>query len=92
MKKPVDLMEVGINGNNLATSAMRQHPIEELQQRQGTYDINIGVKIRYKLMLFALRHSVYGMTIVFLNVFSYFIISSNFWFYFCFHFILSCWC
>lgn len=35
MKKPVDLMEVGINGNNLATSAMRQHPIEELQQRQG---------------------------------------------------------
>lgn len=36
MKKPVDLMEVGINGNNLATSAMRQHPIEELQQRQGT--------------------------------------------------------
>jgi len=35
MKKPVDMMEVGANGSNLATSAMRRHPIEELQQRQG---------------------------------------------------------
>ena len=35
MKKPVDTMEVGANGNNLAIAAMRRHPIEELQQRQG---------------------------------------------------------
>jgi len=35
MNKPVDTMEVGANGNNLATAAMRRHPIEELQQRQG---------------------------------------------------------
>jgi hypothetical protein len=35
MNKPVDSMQVGANGNNLATAAMRRHPIEELQQRQG---------------------------------------------------------
>ena len=52
MKKPVDLMEVGINGNNLATSAMRQHPIEELQQRQGTNDVNINIKTKYNIILF----------------------------------------
>jgi hypothetical protein len=37
MNKPVNMMEVGPNGNNLAASAMRRHPVEELQQRQGTY-------------------------------------------------------
>jgi hypothetical protein len=35
MNKPVDAMEVGANGNNLAMAALRKHPIEELQQRQG---------------------------------------------------------
>lgn len=35
MNKPVDTMEVGANGNNLAMAAMRQHPIDVLQQRQG---------------------------------------------------------
>ena len=35
MKKPVDTMEVGANGNNLAMAAMGQHPIEQLQQQQG---------------------------------------------------------
>merc|ERR1711884_747760 len=34
MKKPIDTMEVGANGNNLATAAMGRHPIEELQHRQ----------------------------------------------------------
>ena len=38
MNKPVNTMEVGANGNNLAVSAMRRHPVEELQQRQGTYN------------------------------------------------------
>lgn len=36
MKKPVDSMEVGVNGNSLAMAAMRRHPIDELQQRQAT--------------------------------------------------------
>jgi len=40
MRKPVDLMEVGANGNNLATSAMRRHPIEELQQRQASQRVS----------------------------------------------------
>ena len=35
MNKPVDTMEVGANGNNLAMTALRQHPIDVLQQRQG---------------------------------------------------------
>lgn len=35
MNKPVDTMEVGANGNNLAMAALRQHPIDVLQQRQG---------------------------------------------------------
>ena len=37
MNKPVDMMEVGANGGTLATAAMRRHPIEELQQRQGVF-------------------------------------------------------
>jgi hypothetical protein len=37
MNKPVDMMEVGPNGNNLAVSALRRHPIEELQDRQGEF-------------------------------------------------------
>ena len=35
MNKPVDMMEVGANGGTLATAALRRHPVEELQQRQG---------------------------------------------------------
>lgn len=35
MNKPVDTMEVGANGLNLATAALRRHPIEDLQKRQG---------------------------------------------------------
>lgn len=35
MNRPVDMMEVGVNGNNLAASALRRHPIEQLQERQG---------------------------------------------------------
>ena len=38
MKKPVDTMEVGANGNNLATAAMGRHLIEELQRKQGMFD------------------------------------------------------
>jgi hypothetical protein len=37
MNKPVNMMEVGANGNNLAVSALRRHPIEELQQRKGAF-------------------------------------------------------
>uniref|UniRef100_A0A6U9XID0 Proteasome maturation factor UMP1 n=1 Tax=Pseudo-nitzschia australis TaxID=44445 RepID=A0A6U9XID0_9STRA len=40
MNKPVDSMEVGPNGNNLATAAMRRHPIEELQRRQAAQRIS----------------------------------------------------
>lgn len=40
MKKPVDAMEVGPNGNNLATAALRRHPIEELQKRQAVQRIS----------------------------------------------------
>jgi hypothetical protein len=29
------MMESGANGNNLAAAAMRRHPVEILQQRQG---------------------------------------------------------
>ncbi|VEU39185.1 unnamed protein product [Pseudo-nitzschia multistriata] len=40
MNKPVDAMEVGPNGSNLATAAMRKHPMEELQQRQAAQRIS----------------------------------------------------
>jgi len=40
MNKPADMMEVGVNGNNLASSAMRRHPIEELQQRQAAQRVS----------------------------------------------------
>jgi hypothetical protein len=35
MNQPVDLMEAGPNGNNLQAAAMRRHPVDELQRRQG---------------------------------------------------------
>ena len=34
MRKPVDMMEVGPNGNNLQATAMAKHPVDEVQQRQ----------------------------------------------------------
>jgi hypothetical protein len=37
MNQPVNMMDVGANGNNLAAAAMQRHPVEVLQQRQGSY-------------------------------------------------------
>ena len=39
MNKPVDMMEVGPNGNNLQAAARRRHPVEELQRQQGTLSV-----------------------------------------------------
>lgn len=41
MNQPANMMEVGPNGNNLAAAARQKHPIDLLQQQQGTckYDI-----------------------------------------------------
>jgi hypothetical protein len=36
MKKPVDMMETGVNGNNLQAAARQVHPVDELQRQQGT--------------------------------------------------------
>lgn len=38
MNKPVNAMEAGPNGNNLQAQALPRHPVELLQQRQGTSD------------------------------------------------------
>ena len=35
MNKPVDMMEVGPNGNNLQAAARKRHPVEVLQRQQG---------------------------------------------------------
>jgi hypothetical protein len=35
MNKPVNAMEAGPNAGNLAAAAMKRHPIEEQQQRNG---------------------------------------------------------
>lgn len=35
MKKPVNMMEAGPNGNNLQARALQQHPVESMQQRLG---------------------------------------------------------
>lgn len=40
MKKPVDTMEVGANGINLAMAAMGRHPIDKLQQKQAIQRIS----------------------------------------------------
>ena len=45
MKKPVDAMEVGANGNNLAMAAIGRHPIEELQQKQGAFNYFVLVVV-----------------------------------------------
>eukprot|EP00540_Astrosyne_radiata_P022369 CAMPEP_0116864862 /NCGR_PEP_ID=MMETSP0418-20121206/25061_1 /TAXON_ID=1158023 /ORGANISM="Astrosyne radiata, Strain 13vi08-1A" /LENGTH=133 /DNA_ID=CAMNT_0004500137 /DNA_START=145 /DNA_END=546 /DNA_ORIENTATION=+ len=34
MTKPVNYMEVGPNGNNLAAAAVKRHPVDTLQQQQ----------------------------------------------------------
>lgn len=36
MNKPANQMESGANGNNLAAASVGRHPVELLQQRQGT--------------------------------------------------------
>jgi hypothetical protein len=35
MNQPVNMMEVGVNGNNLAAAALQRHPVEVFQRRQG---------------------------------------------------------
>jgi hypothetical protein len=35
MNKPVNMMEAGPNGNNLQAQALKRHPVEELQRKQG---------------------------------------------------------
>ena len=37
LNEPVNMMEGGANSSNLAISSMRRHPIDELQQHQGTF-------------------------------------------------------
>jgi hypothetical protein len=34
MNKPAALMEVGLNGNNLAATAQSAHPVDDLQRRE----------------------------------------------------------
>jgi Proteasome maturation factor UMP1 len=38
MNLPVNLMEAGPNGNNLAVSASENHPVDDLQRRRSIYD------------------------------------------------------
>ena len=38
--KPISMMEVGPNGNNLASQAMARHPVEDLQKNVGVGTFN----------------------------------------------------
>eukprot|EP00980_Cylindrotheca_fusiformis_P011138 scaffold2557_cov121-Cylindrotheca_fusiformis.AAC.21 len=40
MKQPGNMMETGLNGNNLQAAAQKSHPIDELQRRQATHRIS----------------------------------------------------
>lgn len=35
MNQPSNMMETGVNGNNLQASAQKTHPIDVLQRQQG---------------------------------------------------------
>jgi hypothetical protein len=37
LRKPIDMLEAGPNGNNLQADAMARHPVDELQRRQGEW-------------------------------------------------------
>mmetsp|Transcript_4867 Transcript_4867/g.6940 ORF Transcript_4867/g.6940 Transcript_4867/m.6940 type:complete len:139 (-) Transcript_4867:217-633(-) len=36
MRSPADMMEVGLNGDNLASSAVRRHPVDRMQRATTT--------------------------------------------------------
>jgi hypothetical protein len=38
LRKPIDMMEAGPNGNNLQAGALARHPVDELQRRQGEWN------------------------------------------------------
>lgn len=38
MNAPVNMMESGPNGNNLAASTSQRHPVDDLQRRSSLYD------------------------------------------------------
>lgn len=38
MKKPVNMMEAGPNGNNLQAQASQRHPVDDMQRRQSKPD------------------------------------------------------
>ncbi|KAG7361713.1 proteasome maturation factor UMP1 [Nitzschia inconspicua] len=40
MNQPVNMMEVGANGSNLAATAIQRHPVEVLQKRQASTRIS----------------------------------------------------
>ncbi|GAX15284.1 hypothetical protein FisN_1Hh721 [Fistulifera solaris] len=40
LEKPISMMEVGPNGNNLASQAMARHPVEDLQKNIGIAKFN----------------------------------------------------
>ena len=39
MKKPINMMEAGPNGNNFQAQALQRHPIEWMQHREGAFPL-----------------------------------------------------